>query len=262
MRFKRKLRELYWWPGLDKESERFVKQCLPCNDSAKSTPKLQMPHMSLRVSETAWEEVSMDITGPFSNAPSHMKHMVVIIDNYSRFPEILCTTDITTRKIKSWLSQIFARYGNPSKIITDNGPQFKSEELKNFLQDRDIFQEFTPVYTPQQNAFVESFNRYLKHGVQTFENSHLSWEENLNQLLAQFRSTSQEADEKSPAEKFLGRQHRLPFQIVRFRTRRGESGESANGHGKTLYQVGDKVRVRRPHTPKGRRPWSEPLTVI
>lgn len=47
VRFKRKLRELYWWPGMDTESERFVRQCLPCNDSAKSDLKHNMPREHL-----------------------------------------------------------------------------------------------------------------------------------------------------------------------------------------------------------------------
>ena len=47
VRFKRKLRECYWWPGMDTESERYVKSCAPFQDSAKSNPKLQIPDMCL-----------------------------------------------------------------------------------------------------------------------------------------------------------------------------------------------------------------------
>ena len=277
VRFKRKLRELYWWPGIDAESERFVRQCLPCNDSAKSNPKGQVPKEHLYTPDKPWEEVSIDITGPFVDAPSHAKFIVVVIDNYSKFPEILCTTEITAKSITNWLSQLFSRYGNPAKIISDNGPQFKCDEFSRFLQERDILHEFTPVYTPQRNAFVETFNRFLKHGIQTFGSSHQPWREGLNQLLAQFRSTSPGPEEPCPAEKFLNRKPRLPFQIVRFRrTReRRENREDTSDqptevettnqglHRRSaLYRVGQRVRVKRPFAPKGRSPWSQPLTVV
>ena len=274
VRFKRKLRELYWWPGMDSESERFVKESHPCSVSEKSNPKTAMPQMHLYTPKTPWEELSMDIIGPFATAPSHLKFIVVLIDNCSKFPEILCTSDITSKKITHWLSEIFARYGNPAKIITDNGPQFKSKDFNDFMQNRDILHESTPVYTPQQNGFVESFNRYLKHGVQTFEDSHQQWLEGLYKLLSQFRSTSSMPNLPSPAEKFFGRTIRLPFQIVRNRKKRreeeeheGQQDEQGNGqelpsfHKRGPYHVGQKVRVKRPHAPKGQSPWSKPLTV-
>ena len=220
VRFKRKLRELYWWPGMDAESERFVRQCLPCSDSAKSDPKQQLTGKHLHTPDNPWEELSIDITGPFVDAPTHAKYIVVVIDNYSKFPEILCTTDITARKITTWLSELFSRYGNPAKLISDNGPQFRCEEFSSYLLGRDILHECTPVYTPQRNAFVETFNKFLKHGIQTFGRSHQPWKEGLNQLLAQFRSTSSGQDELCPAEKLFHRKPRMPFQIVRFRKAR------------------------------------------
>ena len=42
--------------------------------------------------------------------------------------------------------------------------------MTSFLSSRDIKHETIEVYNLQQNGIVEGFNRYLKHGVQTFQN--------------------------------------------------------------------------------------------
>ena len=165
VRMKRKLRESYWWPGQDKEIEHFVKICSPCQDSAKSAPKLHIPPQRIDLPEKPWQKVAIDITGPFSTAPTHQRFIVVLIDYFSSFPEILCTNDITSGRIIKWFKEVFARYGNPDRLVSDNGPQFDSGEFSDFLRSRDIFHERTPVYHPQQNGLVEVFNRYLKHGI-------------------------------------------------------------------------------------------------
>ncbi|MCP3661683.1 MAG: hypothetical protein GY696_04180, partial [Gammaproteobacteria bacterium] len=40
VRMKRLLHQPYWWPGIDKQVERLVKQCEACQRSAKSRPAL------------------------------------------------------------------------------------------------------------------------------------------------------------------------------------------------------------------------------
>ena len=215
VRMKRKIRECYWWPGMDKEIEHFVRNCLPCQDSAKSAPKLHIEPYRIPLPDSPWEKLAIDITGPFDNAPHNMKFIVVLIDYYSKFPEILCTTDITSARIIKWLKEIFARYGNPIRLVSDNGPQFISSEFINFLHARDIEHERSPVYHPQHNGLVEVFNRYIKHGVQTFQASSTQWSDGLHDLLFHFRATSPTPDGKSPAELLFSRKLRMDFEIVR-----------------------------------------------
>jgi putative transposase len=43
-------------------------------------------------------------------------------------------------------------------IISDNGPQFIAEILKDFFARNSIEQEFTHPYTPEENGYIESFH--------------------------------------------------------------------------------------------------------
>ena len=181
--------------------------------TAKSTPKQHIEEQPIRRPEAPWEKVAIDITGPFENAPGNMRFIVVLVDYFSNFPEILCTTDITSSRIVKWLSELFSRYGNPNKLVSDNGPQFVSAEFEQFLQNRDIAHELSPVYHPQHNGLVEVFNRYLKHGIQTFAASRKLWYDGLLDLLTHYRATAMTpVTGTSPAELFFGRKARLHFQ--------------------------------------------------
>ena len=60
------------------------------------------------------------------------------------------------------------------------------------------------------------FNRYLKHGIQTFAASHKLRYDGLLDLLTHYRATAMTpVTGTSPAEIFFGRTARLNFQVVR-----------------------------------------------
>ena len=127
---------------------------------------MSQPTENIPKPSAPWKKIGIDITGPFWTAPQREEYIVVASDYYSNFPEILLTASTTTKNILHWLEEIFACYGNPEQIVTDNGPQFRSAEFEEFLDQRSIRHTPTPVYTPQQNGLVEVFNRTLKRGVE------------------------------------------------------------------------------------------------
>ena len=62
--------------------------------------------------------------GPIGN-----KYLITFIDYYSSFPEVMITRDISSANIVRVLKDIFARFGLPEEIVSDNGPQFVSKEF-------------------------------------------------------------------------------------------------------------------------------------
>ncbi|MCP3662467.1 MAG: DDE-type integrase/transposase/recombinase, partial [Gammaproteobacteria bacterium] len=134
VRMKRLLREVYWWPSINKDAERLVRYCEACQRSAKSRPATPMPETRIPTPEKPAVQYALDICGPFHNGRS----LVVLIDCFTRYPEILDTKDTTSGRVIRWMKDLFSRYGNPEGIVSDNGPQFTSAEFENFLTDKDI----------------------------------------------------------------------------------------------------------------------------
>ena len=121
---------------MDCAIERHIFHYLPCEDSGKTHKLTQIPPTHLRVPDTPWSTIAIDIAGPFEVAPRHQRFITDAIDYYSKFPEVLLSNDITSSKLISWLTTIFDWFGNPDIVYTDNGPQFTSTEFRVFEKPR------------------------------------------------------------------------------------------------------------------------------
>ncbi len=221
MQMKRHLRTMFWWPGLSKECEHMVRHCQACQASMKlAAPAGVLPTKIEHPSEP-WCWVGLDITRPYDVAPTIQQFIVTIADHHSHYPECLLTNDITSSQIIHWLKDIFARYGNPTQLVTDNGPQFVSETFTTFLKDHDIQHLCTANYNLQENAAIETFNKTLKHAAQAFSPEMTMWEVGVHNLLMIYHTTLASPNGLSPTELLLGHKIHASFQPVLQKFKKG-----------------------------------------
>ena len=89
-----------------------------------------------------------------------------VIDEYNR--QGLTSTighSIPARRLTAVLDQIIEKKDKPKSIRTDNGPEFTSKWFQLWLKKNNI--EWVPIQRgkPQQNAFIERFNRTYREDV-------------------------------------------------------------------------------------------------
>ena len=110
-----------WWPGVSKEVEQFIKSCPVCQKTSPHTePLLQPSH--------PWEKVAADLF------QLKGKSYFLVVDYYSRYVEVQ-TLSSTSVSIVVALKAIFSRHGIPTTFVSDNGPQFDSQEMKTFVSE-------------------------------------------------------------------------------------------------------------------------------
>ena len=112
---------------------------------------------------------------------------MVVIDEYSRFPEIDVTTSAKATLPK--LDRIISSFGIPVSIKSDNCPPFDSEAFKNYCRFIGIeHKPITPRH-PQANGLAENFNRMVNKVVCTAAIEPKSWKQELYKFLHNYRAT-------------------------------------------------------------------------
>ena len=103
-----------------------------------------------------WAKVAADLC-EFGNTI-----LLVVSDYYSNYIEVARLNNLTTRAVVKELKEIFARFGLPGALVTDNGPQFSSAEFAVFAKTW-MFKHKTssPAY-PQSNGKAENAVHTIK----------------------------------------------------------------------------------------------------
>ncbi|CAH8288100.1 unnamed protein product [Schistosoma rodhaini] len=235
-RMKSIARSYAYWPNMDKQIVDFVKTCPHCQTAAKHPPKL--PPVPWPKSEKPWSRVHIDFAGPLDGTI-----YLILVDSFSKWPEILPIAPPSTTRTIQLLNQIFAQHGLPETIVTDNGSQFTSSQFREFCLQNSINHVRSPPYHPQSNGQAERF-------VDTFKRAMLkargegTTHDIIERFLIVYRTTPHDLlpNFKSPSEVLMGRKLRTIHNAMTPRRVAQQSPHMKNT--RILYEVGAKVYVR------------------
>ena len=99
-----------------------------------------------------WLKGAVDIVGPIDN-----KYLVTYVNYFSSFPAAAITRDISSKSIVKILMNIFARHGYPEEIVSDNGPQFVSQEFNCFLSSKGLSMCVAPLISREVTGKLKDF---------------------------------------------------------------------------------------------------------
>lgn len=201
-------RNYCWWPGLDKDIETLTKTCHGCQATAKM-PQRATLHPWEWPTEP-WTRIHVDFAGPFLN-----RMFLVMVDAHSKWPEVIIMNSTTTQATIEAMRAVFARNGLPSILVSDNGPQYTSEEFAEFMRINGILHKRSPPYHPATNGQAERFVQTFKHALIAMKEEPGSLTTKLNQFLLQYRNATHPTTNQTPAVMFLGRQLRTRLDLIK-----------------------------------------------
>jgi len=194
---KARLREHVWWPGMDKDVERFLKGCMSCQAVSGNCPepiKVTVPP------ERQWVYISCDFVGPLKTG----EYLLVVYDYYSRWIEVGIVTSTSFKATVTVLESLYARYGLPVTLKTDNGPPFNSQNFKDWCESLNVEHITSPPRWPQANGGVERHNQTLLKALKIAVWEKNDWRGELRRRMEAYRSAAREDCGKSPAEMHHG----------------------------------------------------------
>lgn len=175
-------RSYVWWPRMDDEIELMIKSCFSCQ-SNRNNPPIHNTH-SWEYPKGPWQRLHIDFAGPYKGVT-----YMVIVDAYSKWPEVVIMNSITSYSCIKVLSSLFSRHGIPLAIVSDNGPQFCSSEFSKFLNNFNIKHTRTAPYHPATNGEAERFVQTLKNYLKINEGNIRDLDDSLQKFLFTYRVT-------------------------------------------------------------------------
>ena len=121
------------------------------------------------------------------------------MDYYPRFIEILTLVEATSQTVIQKLKSVFARWGVPEELLSNNGTQCKSALFDEFKVKYGFQHTTSSPHQHQANGAAESTVRISKHI--------LKQEDPFLAVMA-YRATPVPATGKTPSELIMGRQIR------------------------------------------------------
>ncbi|XP_021340098.1 uncharacterized protein K02A2.6-like [Mizuhopecten yessoensis] len=209
-RMKALARSYLWWPGLDQEIEQQVSACSVCQ-SVRNLPATAPLH-SWSWPTRVWQRLHIDF------AEKDQQYFLVLIDSHSKWLECVDMSTTTSTKTIEVLRSLFASYGLPEEIVSDNGPQFISSEFEMFLRQNGVKHTLVAPYHPASNGAAERSVQILKRTLlkQVLDgDKSLSIKHRLANFLITYRATPHTVTGVSPAELFLKRQMRTKLTLLK-----------------------------------------------
>ena len=123
------LRQSCWFPKMRKAVLDYVQSCIACLSAIpRNTPVPLEPNL---LPERAWQNLHADFKGPIGG----QYYFHVLIDQFSKYPEVDILPSTIFKKLRPKLARIFSAQGIPEKVTADNGPPYPSHDMSKYASE-------------------------------------------------------------------------------------------------------------------------------
>jgi hypothetical protein len=193
-----------------------------------------------------WEWIHVDFAGPFQD-----KMFFIAVDAHSKWPEVYEVGNTTAEGTVRVLRHIFAAYGIPHQLVSDNRPQFVAQAFTDFLKQNGVKHIQCSPYHPSSNGLAERFVRTFKVAMKAGRNDGIPLPRRLTNFLLGYRATPHSTTNRTPSQLFLNRELRTHLDLLKPDVSRNVAQEQASQmlhHDKSAkareFQAGQAVWVR------------------
>jgi len=187
----------YYRPNLTKDLRQLVKSCQDCKLGKPANRYYQGPLRS-KPAPSVWHSLYVDCLGPLVRSSSY-NYVLLVLDDVSKYCHLIPMRNCTTQTVISKLQDnVFKPHGVCIRMITDNGPCFKSHEFKNFMFKLAVEHHRIPPHMQALNKSERYFQSLRNQLNIYFHQKQNCWSKDLHFLQMSINSSINESTKFQP----------------------------------------------------------------
>ena len=150
----------------------------------------------------------MDLVGPIHPPSSRgNKYVLTVIDMLTGFTIAVPIKNKNAETIcDTYRDNIYCVFGGSSRMLTDNGSEFKNKEMQEVCDTLGLKHIFSPVYTPQSNGRLEGWHRFFKACIaKHIRGDGVEWDELVPLVVSAYNFFPCQSSKESPFVLMFGR---------------------------------------------------------
>ena len=209
------LKRNYYWPGMKRDIFHHCRACLICNKYNQTTKETQFSHFT--APEGPMQFICMDLVGPIDPVSSAgNRFCLTVIDMLTGF---VMATPIPDKKAETicnaYRNTVYCTFGGSSRILTDNGTEFKNKLMDEICERLGVKHIYSPVYTPQANGKLEGFHRFFKACIgKHVRGNEIEWDQVVPLAASAYNFFPCASSRESPFFLMFGRDPIAPFNSL------------------------------------------------
>ena len=154
------------------------------------------------------EFICMDLVGPIHPPSSRgNKYVLTVIDMLTGFTIAVPIKNKNAETIcDAYRDNVYCVFGGSSRMLTDNGSEFKNKEMQEVCDTLGLKHIFSPVYMPQSNGRLEGWHRFFKACIaKHIRGGGVEWDELVPQAISAYNFFPCQSSKESPFVLMFGR---------------------------------------------------------
>ena len=204
-RTEEELKQEFFIPEVQKLIEKVIRNCIRCLLVNRKTGRQEGFLHALPKDEVPLSTYHMDHIGPLESTHKGYKHILVVVDGFSKFVWLYPTRSTTTNEVITRLEHQKAVFGNPARIVTDRGTAFTSAEFEEYCAKEKIQHVLITTGLPRANGQVERINATVTNVLAKLcIDEPTKWYKHVEKVQRAMNSTFQRSIGRSPFELMTG----------------------------------------------------------
>lgn len=139
---------------------RMVNNCIPYIFANWKQSKREGFLHSIDKIDTSLSMWHIDFPGPMTQIPKGYKHILAVIDGFTKFCWLFPTKTVSTKEVTDRLAILETTFTNPEKLVSDRGSAFTFEDFHDCCSIRNIRHILITTVVPKANGQVERLLYY------------------------------------------------------------------------------------------------------